>query len=230
MVEHCPKCGLTAKPGDKYCRYCGSEMASKEELDDLLTEELRRKLVLKGKLSNLRDEKNKYLDELKILEDDLNNGRGSLIDVEKRLRYLKQQISNIKDEERRINLKDVKMPYEEIIEEKNRVSEQIEKLDKLLESGKIDERNYHELRDEFSSKINTINKNFEEIKLKMKRIYVGLKEAVKRHEKELEILTARYEIGQLDKDSYSKKERELRNKISDYKLCLEALKKEPLII
>lgn len=229
MVEHCPKCGFTPKPGDKYCRYCGAEIPYKETGVEGISEDIIKKLVLKGRLANLRYEKNKYLAELKKLEEELHNGRGSLIEVEKRLNYLKQQISNIKSEEKKINLKDVKMPYEEILEEKKRVLEQIGKLDKLLECGKIDEASYHELRDEFSNKINLIDDNFNKLKNEMRRLYVNLTDSVSRYEKELEILTVRYEIGQLDKDNYLVKEKELRNKITEYKLCLEALKNEPLI-
>ncbi len=229
MVERCPKCGFTPKPGDKYCRYCGSEITYKGNGLENLSEDLLKKLVLKGRLANLKFEKNKYLEELKTLEEDLHNGRGSLIEVEKRLNYLKQQISNIKDEERKINRENVKMPYEELFEEKKRVIEQIERLDKLLECGKIDEANYHNLREEFSNKISLIDENFNKLKAEMRRLYEDLTDYLGRYEKDLEILTVRYEIGQLDKDNYLEKEKELKNKITEYKLCLEALKNEPLI-
>ncbi|WEU40609.1 MAG: hypothetical protein OdinLCB4_001365 [Candidatus Odinarchaeum yellowstonii] len=229
MVERCPKCGFTPKPGDKYCRYCGTEIKFKKEEGEDLGEDILKKLVLKGRLANLRCEKNKYLEELKTIEEDLHNGRGSLIEVEKRLNYLKQQISNIKEEERRITSKDVKMPYEELLEERKKVLEQIEKLDKLLEAGKIDETSYHELREEFSNKISEVEDNFNKLKSKMRKLYADLTESIAKYEKEMEMLTVRYEIGQLDKDNYLEKEKELKNKIVEYKLCLEALKNEPLI-
>lgn len=237
MEKHCSKCGLTVNPDDKYCRFCGAQISLKAKLDDkindledFLSEEIKKQLVSKGKLINLKKEKDKYLAELKRLEDDLTTGRSSLIEVEKKLNYYKEQIASIKQKEKRIDTKNLRMPYEEIIHKRERLNEQMRKLDVLLESGKINERNYHVLRSELLSKFNSFNEDFENIKSKMRKLYMKLRDEVDNLDRELEVLAARFEVGQLDKSDYYEKEKELKNKINDYKLCLEALKNEPSLL
>jgi len=192
----------------------------------ILSENLKKQLILRGKLHKLKQEKKFYLNELKSIEYELDSGSKSLLEIESKLKNYKKKIADLKKQEKLLNLNIRELPHEKLLSDQNKVNKQLEKLDKLLESGKITESTYHELRSEFQDKLVDINKKIELVKSEMQKLLVNLNKEIVEIEKELELLYARFEVGQLSKESYANSEKELKGKLNDYRMCIEALKKE----
>jgi len=132
----------------------------------------------------------------------------------------------------RCGVKQPSLPDEELIAEVYKIKEQLEKLRENLVRGIISEKSYEKIKAELEDKLNRLR---EKIKEKIKSIKEAAQELMRKKEElndELELVKARFSIGDLALQQYNtirlkleKDIEEISKHIERGKLKLERLEK-----
>ncbi len=234
----CPKCKRPAPQFHKFCQYCGAVLPQDAVLSllrppdygEFLPEKIREQLDFRGQLAELKDEKYKCYNRVKRLEKDLSGGKKSLPEIEIELKKLKKRIKEIKALEKNLTESIKKLPFEEMLNRKETIKERMKKLDEILEAGRITEDVYHKLRKEFKAELEVVEGQFSDYDTQIKHWLSKFKSDIKESKDELGLLYARYQVGQISEEDYSKKKDELEKELKSAKRCFSILKSESSVL
>lgn len=185
---------------------------------------LKKQVLLREHLERLKATKRKYE---KILDGILLkiDAGGDLKQLRVELQKIKNEIDELNKLERDLNSEYKRLPGEGAVQETLTLEKRLKVLEERRREGKISESAYLQVKKEYSEKLARLEEKNVLFKKFVEKQLTDLNSLSDVLKKELELLKAKKEIGELTVEDYELKEGELKKTLDEAALCAKFLKK-----
>lgn len=191
--------------------------------DEISLQVLKNQLKIRDSLKKLGEAKRKYLEVLDEIIADLDAGNKSSGQAEMEVEEVRSEILKLNRIEVNLYSDYRRLPYEVYLDRRGVLTSRLKRSEELYGEGKISEEGYLLLKKEYLGQLEELDKGERRFKEFIKTQISNLKDLIQSVRQELELLTAKYEVGEFSKTVFENKEKELKNKLEDAAFCIQRL-------